>query len=438
MTHQRATARLSLRMVCEGVVGLWFLFIVCSVLVAQQRPVPTTQIQSVSAQSVRGKVMCGYQGWFRCKDDASGLGWIHWSRDSQRLAPNTLTFEMWPDMSEYTPQERYPASGFTYPDGKQAELFSSDNARTILRHFEWMRDYSIDGAWLQHFVVDLPGGPNASRYPSRLRVLKHVQAAAKRTGRVWALSYDIAGMPNAGIYKILTDDWKQMVDAGMTRDPRYLHEGRCPIVQIWGFYHNNSGNQMTAQLANQLLAFFHAPGRYQAYFVGGGDWNWRHNPDPEWQAFLGRFDAYVPWNVGNYATDAAGPKSASMDYWEEDKRECERRGVLWIPSLYPGFGWDNLQQHPPGTSTIPRRGGHFLWEQFYKLAKMGGKSAYIAMFDEVDEGTAIFKVTSRPPIQAHFLDYEGLPSDWYLRLTGAGIQMLRGQRPPTPDIPLKP
>ena len=112
-----------------------------------------------------------------------------------------------------------------------------------------------------------------------------------------------------------------------------------------------------------------------------------------------------------------------------------------MPSIYPGFGWDNLTRQPAGASTIPRRGGKFLWEQFYRLAKMGGKSAYIAMFDEVDEGTAIFKVTSQPPTQAHFLGYEGLPSDWYLRLTGEGIQMLRGSvrfrltcrtSPPTP------
>ena len=41
------------------------------------------------------------------------------------------------------------APGFTYPGGRQAELFNSDNARTVLRHFEWMRDYGIDGAWLR-------------------------------------------------------------------------------------------------------------------------------------------------------------------------------------------------------------------------------------------------------------------------------------------------
>jgi len=72
------------------------------------------------------------------------------------------------------------------------------------------------------------------------------------------------------------------------------------------------------------------------------------------------------------------------------------------------------------------------------LAELNVETAYVAMFDEVDEGTAIFKVTSSPPVQGHFVGYEGLPSDWYLRLVGEGIRMLRKQRPLTAEIPLKP
>ena len=199
----------------------------------------------VDARSLDGKVMCGYQGWFRCPGDAANMGWIHWSRDSKRIAPETLTFEMWPDVSEYTPAERFAAPGFTYPDGRQAELYSADNTRTVLRHFEWMRDYGIDGAWLQHFLVDLPGGRDAVRYPSRLRVLNHVQAAAIQTGRIWALSYDIAGMPNDRIFDVLTADWKRMVDTGVTKDKRYLHQNHKPVVNIWGFFSNDANNAMT-------------------------------------------------------------------------------------------------------------------------------------------------------------------------------------------------
>jgi len=60
------------------------------------------------------------------------------------------------------------------------------------------------------------------------------------------------------------------------------------------------------------------------------------------------------------------------------------------------------------------------------------------MFDEVDEGTAIFKVTNTPPSQAHFVTFEGLPSDWYLRLVGEGTRLLREKRPVPPEIPFKP
>jgi hypothetical protein len=125
-------------------------------------------------------------------------------------------------------------------------LFSSANARTVLRHFEWMRDYGIDGAFLQHFLVDLPGGPISNRYPSRLQVLHHVQVAARQTGRVWVLSYDIAGMPPEHIFEVLTTDWKRIVDGRIVADPRYLHEGGRPVVQIWGFYYGDTHNPMTA------------------------------------------------------------------------------------------------------------------------------------------------------------------------------------------------
>ena len=88
-----------------------------------------------------------------------------------------------------------------------------------------MRDYGLDGAWLQRFVVGLPGGPVEITFPSNGRVLQHVRDAAQRTGRVWAISYDIAAMPTERIYDTLTHDWKKLVDEQVTADPRYLHEG---------------------------------------------------------------------------------------------------------------------------------------------------------------------------------------------------------------------
>ena len=114
-------------------------------------------------------------------------------RCQHRITPETLTFELWPDMTEYPAEERFAAPGFTGADGGQACLFSPDQPGTVRRHFRWMRDYGIDGVWLQHFLVDLPGGPLEERYASRRRVLGYVRAAAQETGRAWAIASSSTG-----------------------------------------------------------------------------------------------------------------------------------------------------------------------------------------------------------------------------------------------------
>ena len=399
-----------------------------------ERP-PQPADRPADPKTIRDKLLCGYQGWFRCPGDPAGGGWIHWSRDGRRITPDTLTFEMWPDLSEYDADERYPVPGFTYPDGKPAQLFSSANPKTVARHFRWMQQYGIDGALLQHFVVDLPGGSSQDRYPSRLKVLRHVADAAKATGRVWALAYDMSGTPTDKIFDILTADWKRMVDDGTTAGPNYLHEGGKPVVQLWGFYRNSGGNMVSPKLAHQLVDFFKADGKYSAYLIGGGDWDWR--ADAGWRKVVYRLDAYSPWNVGNYETDGDGIVHASMNWWEADRKECEAKGVRWLPVVYPGFSWDNLKK-PSKSSTLPRRGGEFYWEQFHELARLGVTTAVVAMFDEVDEGTAVFKVTNSPPKPGRFLTYDGRPSDWYLRLSGEGGRMLRGERKNQKTIPIQP
>jgi hypothetical protein len=60
-------------------------------------------------------------------------------------------------------------------------------------------------------------------------------------------------------------------------------------------------------------------------------------------------------------------------------------------------------------------------------------------FDEMDEGTAIFKCTNSPPVGAsRFLTYENLPSYHYLWLTGQGGRLLRGEIEPTEQPPERP
>jgi hypothetical protein len=85
---------------------------------------------------------------------------------------------------------------------------------------------------------------------------------------------------------------------------------------------------------------------------------------------------------------------------------------------------------------IPRQGGRFLWSQFVGVRQAGATMVYLAMFDEVDEGTAIFKCASVVPVpqgSTQFLGYEGLPSDFYLKMAGQGTKLLRGEIQPSDE-----
>lgn len=390
------------------------------------QPASVSSAQPVDAKTLTHKVLCGYQGWFRCAGDGTNEGWLHWSRNQNRVMTDSLTVEMWPEMSEYGENEKYPVPDFTGPDGEPSSLFSSANAETVQRHFEWMQQYGIDGVYVQRFLVNL-------RKPSFEKVLKNVRASAKKTGRTYAVCYDLSGARNDRLFEMLTTDWKRLVDEEkLTEDDRYLSHNGKPVLYVWGFF----DDRFDAALAHRILDFFQQEGRYGVTLIGGCQWHWRTTKDAEWAKAFRRLDVISPWNVGNYA-NINGKKVAATDYWKADLMEAKQHSREYLPVIYPGFGWTNLKGRNATAATIPRRGGEFYWEQFVKASELEINMAYVAMFDEVDEATAIFKVTNTPPKEAQFQTYEGLPADWYLRLTGEGTKVIRGERKPTRSLPIR-
>jgi hypothetical protein len=145
-------------------------------------------------------------------------------------------------------------------------------------------------------------------------------------------------------------------------------------------------------------------------------------------------DIVSPWAVGRYSTlDQA--TSIIRNVVPADIAWCREHGQEFLPVVFPGFSWHNMKLRDP-QNAIPRLGGKFLWTQYTEMKRAGASMVYQAMFDEVDEGTAIFKVTNDPPIgESKFVTYEGLPSDFYLKLVGQATRMMRGEMPVTDEMP---
>ncbi len=416
---------------------LWFFLLLCCIMPA--RDALTAEV--VDRSTMTGKVMCGYQGWFACPDDDLGRGWYHWGRGHE-FGPGKATIDLWPDVSELDEEEKCPTS-FVHADGSTAHVFSSQHPKTVDRHFKWMREYGIDGAFVQRFGAEVIAGE--LQYRQFTRVLENARRGANNHGRAYALMYDLSGL-RAGQVALLKDDFNRLLEEGVIlggSDAAYLHHRGRPVVSVWGVGFSDDRPYTLAECA-ELVQFFKthpaAPGGAGFTVMLGVPTYWRTLKrdtvtDPFLHDILRMADILSPWSVGRYA-NATGAERLARQVCRADMEWCGENNLDYLPVVFPGFSWHNLQEEHP-IDQIPRQGGAFLWAQYRALHGLGAKMVYQAMFDEVDEATAIFKCTNEPPVNGTFLTYEGLPADHYLWLTGMGGKLIRREIEATEALPLR-
>jgi hypothetical protein len=390
---------------------------------------------------VAGKMLFGYQGWFACPGDGSLVNrWQHWLDSS-----GAFQVDMWPDLSEFSAPELFPLPGATLPDGGSAPVFSAFPSPTVARHFEWMRTYGLDGALLQRFLGEVQ---DPVFFAFRNQVTTNVMSAAQSQGRLFAIEYDITGVDDTSGLAELQKDWMYLVDTvGVLESGRYLQYGSKPALFVWGF--GFSGGTVTSPTASQMIAWLQsgAAPRYRVAVVGGVPSGWRtlsgdSSTDAAWASVYRSLDALSPWSVGRYVDDASADQYRQT-VTAPDLAELTPLGIGYLPVVFPGFSWHNLNGGP--LNQIPRSGGSFYWRQVYNAIGAGATMLKTAMFDEMNEGTAMFKLqptTSSVPTQASFvtLDIDGLTlrSDHYLSLGGEATQMLHGDIPLTATMPTVP
>jgi len=325
-------------------------------------------------------------------------------------------------MSELTPAEKFSTS-YRHADGSTAYVFSSTVKTTVLRHFKWMEDYGIDGVWVQRFASQV-------NEPRRLRrtntVLSHCREGANRFGRSFAVMYDTGF--NEKTCQLMEKDWRELLDKmELLKTPAYQrHRGR-PVIGLWGF----GFRSFDETACEAFFSFLKSEEGGDCTILAGVPNNWRdwergnEKEQAQFRLLKEYIDIVQPWNVGRYGSPDGAEKHFAH-YFPNDIKWCDKHDKDYYPVIFPGFSWANLRNGKSPLNQTPRLGGRFLWRQAELVEKYDLDMAYIAMFDEVDEGTAIFKCTNNPPV-GRFVTYEGYPSDHYLRLSGLIGKMLRGR-----------
>jgi hypothetical protein len=401
----------------------------------------------VDATTLVGKLIMGYQGWFDCPGDGADLGWGHWTAGAEPAV------DMLPDVSDFPPAERC-ASPMKSTDGHPIGLFSSQDIAAVETHFAWMQQYGLDGIALQRYATGLLV-PQVLK--ARDRTLANVRRAAEDHGRVFFMMYDLSGLSPADLSAV-PEDWERLEREEITRSPAYLHHRGHPLLGIWGL--GFAGRPLTPQQAETL---FDALERRSALYggvtlLGGVPSYWRTrsrdaSDNPGWLRVWRRLGVLSPWSVGRFGDDA-GADAYRHAVVEPDLKATRALGVDYLPVVFPGYSRANAARASGSSgkatvNSIPRRCGRFYWRQVYNALSAGAAMLYGAMFDEVNEGTAMFKLLPRAaqaPVQGISsddsfvtLDAEGchLPSDWYLRLAGATAVALRSGGRPLPRLPLR-
>ena len=430
--------------------------------------------------SYKGLVMAGYQGWHGTPGDGCpqnpAEGWPHYASVAQHpfiFEPGVLrsNIDFWPDVTEY--EKTYPAEGFVSPDGTTPRLYSSYDASTVNLHFQWMKEYGIDGVFMQRFVSQIT---DAVAIQHQNKVLESAMAASNEHTRAISIMYDMVGMTSETSASVILNDARSLIQKYNLMDRTqgqkyYLYHNGKPLVGLVSVGQKSAS--YTVAQAQAIVDGLQAMGfsimlgvpTYWRNADGSGD----AVNDKALTTLIKDADIIMPWLVGAYDYDGTVPTTPHGEFSNffskrlvDDFYRAEQYGVEYCPLVFPGFSDRNMH---PDHYTYERHGGDFYWQQIYRFIDQGAQMLYVAMFDEIDEGTAIYKCLRKNEVPSntyssdYYVVYEdgvyrrsdtavevsngwcrlaselgvtfsgienNLDSDYYLRLTGQASKILKG------------
>lgn len=381
-----------------------------------------------------GLIMAGYQGWFNTPDDGANRGWYHLKK-GRRFEPGSCTIDMWPDMTEY---EKQYETDFQYADGSFAKIFSSHDESTVRLHFKWMKDYGIDGVFMQRFVGEVKRESGRNHFN---KVLKSASKAALEYDRSIAVMYDLSGMRSEDV-GVIIDDWKKLKDEygydKRSKYSNYLFNDGKPLVAIWGVGFNDNRKYNLDDIEKIIQFLKSEEGGFCSVLLGVPTY-WREQgndcvKDEKMHQIIQMADVVHPWFVGRFNENRYTSFKSLIG---KDKAWCDTKNLKYMPVVFPGFSWYNM--YPESKSSVDRNQGKFFWKQLSGATSEGAEMIYLAMFDEIDEATAIFKLANKVPVgESKFVPLgDDISSDHYLWLSGQAGQMMKDKSPLPIEKPIQ-
>ena len=392
------------------------------VLELEMGPLPNKEWgvkSSISYDSYKGLAMAGYQGWFFSPAGGSEYAWGFSSADG------VYYVDMLPDVLEYP--QTYPIPG-RMADGSHPRVYSAYDYSSVDVHFRWMKEYGLDGVFMQRFI----GNITNSRRDHYLHVMDNAMSCAERYDRAICIMYDLSGGEDGTMADVLLDDIDELnvrynlFDHGAR--PSYLWHNGKPLVVVWGigfmdraaFYMDEAAKIIDGLKDRGYSIMLGVP----TYWREQGE---DTRKDARLYDYISKADIIMPWYVGRSDNDTL---EDFLKIVPEDVKWCKEHGIGFAGDVWPGFSWENMC--PGADDAVPRRGGEFLQRQIDACIEAGCESLYISMFDEVNEGTAIFKIAREVPVPAYrrvIVPLEdGVPSVRYLTICGEAAKRLKGQK----------
>jgi hypothetical protein len=389
--------------------------------------------------SYKGLVMAGYQGWFTAEGDGAERGWHHYEK-SGKFEPGMNTIDFWPDVSEYTLTYK---TAFKFSDGSDAYVYSPYDAESVDLHFKWMKDYGLDGVFMQRFVSEIKSEKGKRHFN---KVLDNALKAANKYKKAICVMYDLSGSSSADM-QVLINDWNELQTTfslfDNVKNPTYLRHNKKPLLVLWGVGFSD-GRKYTIADVQSLVTALKGPEKKVSIMLGV-PYYWRTlerdtENNPLLHTVIKSADIIMPWAVGRYNSgsydNTAGMRLPGDISW------CKSAGINYVPLVFPGFSWGNLKGDVTIYNQIPRNKGDFFWQQVAGAKQSGAESLYLARFDEIDEGTALFKCLKERNLPLNgtgkFVGIEeDLATDYYLWLAGKATDWFHGGSNYNAEKPLR-